>query len=393
MTGRILAAMACLTGPAAAGVEIDADYPGGNIIVERIDGDTAYLRQDLRDTKGWWFYWNFRVRGAAGRTLTFRLTNRNVIGTRGPAVSTDGGRSWSWLPAKAVTGGSFAYAFGKDAASVRFAFSLPYQERDLERFLARHEGTAHLSVAELCRTRKKRPVRRIHIGKIAGEPEHRVLLTCRHHACESVASYVIEGAMDALLAKTETGAWFREHVEVMAVPFMDKDGVEDGDQGKNRAPRDHNRDYIGESIYPAVRALRRFVPAWSGGKLHVAIDLHCPWIRGKNNEAVYLVGSSDDRIWKEQQAFSDILASLDGGIPYTKSSNVPFGTAWNTKKNYRSGKSCARWAGELPGIAMATTIEIPYANAGTVTIDADMTRAFGAKLVRAIRRRLQGPRK
>ena len=40
------------------------------------------------------------------------------------------------------------------------------------------------------------------------------------------------------------------------VPFVDKDGVEEGDQGKNRAPRDHNRDYAGASMYPETGALR-----------------------------------------------------------------------------------------------------------------------------------------
>lgn len=35
--------------------KIDVNYPGGNVIVEHLDGDTVQLRQDLRDTKGWWF--------------------------------------------------------------------------------------------------------------------------------------------------------------------------------------------------------------------------------------------------------------------------------------------------------------------------------------------------
>lgn len=62
---------------------------------------------------------------------------------------------------------------------------------------------------------------------------------------------------------------------------MDKDGVEDGDQGKNRLPHDHNRDYTGESIYASVRASRDFVPHWSVGRLKFALDMHCPYILGK----------------------------------------------------------------------------------------------------------------
>jgi len=234
--------------PAACADEItiDADYPGGNIVVERIAGDTVSLHQDLRDTGRWWFYWNFRVSDpAAGRTLTFRFTNRNVFGTQGPAVSVDDGLTWSWLGTKTVKGNSFSYTFPPDTESVRFAFALPYQEADLRRFLAQHKGNKHLVVHELCKTRKGRSVERIHIGKLDGQPAHRALITCRHHACESTASYVVEGMMEALLANTDDGKWLRENVEVMVVPFMDKDGVEDGDQGKGRKPRDHCRHYVG----------------------------------------------------------------------------------------------------------------------------------------------------
>ena len=244
VVGLIATALLCSSvNSSMADVKIDADYPGGNIVVGQIKEGVVDLRQDPRDTKRWWIYWNFRVRGAEGRTLKFRFTNRNVIGTRGPAVSLDEGRTWSWLGMKAVKDASFSYAFTPDAKSVRFAFSQPYQETDLKRFLTQHEGNKHLALRELCKTRKGRSVECIHIGKLDGHPTCRVLITCRHHACESTASYVVEGIMAALLAETGDGKWFRENAEVLVVPFMDKDGVEDGDQGKGREPRDHCRDY------------------------------------------------------------------------------------------------------------------------------------------------------
>ena len=45
-------------------------FIGGNIVIQRIDGNQVYLDRDLRDSSHW-FYWAFRVDGAAGRTLTF----------------------------------------------------------------------------------------------------------------------------------------------------------------------------------------------------------------------------------------------------------------------------------------------------------------------------------
>ena len=92
-------------------MEIDCAFPGGNILVDAIDGDVARIHQDLRDTEGDWFYWSFRVHGAQGRTVRFEFTRGNPIGVRGPALSTDGGKSWSWLGLEATDGASFRYTF------------------------------------------------------------------------------------------------------------------------------------------------------------------------------------------------------------------------------------------------------------------------------------------
>ena len=380
-------AVCCCVDRARADVRIDVDYPGGNIVVERIEGDVVDLQQDQRDTKRWWFYWNFRVRGAAGRTLTFRFTNGNVFGTRGPAVSLDEGRTWSWLGIEAVNDLSFRYTFARDADSVRFAFSLPYLEADLKRFLARYEGNPHLVVRELCTSRKGRPIERIHIGKLSGEPSCRVLVACRHHACESTASYVLEGMMAAFLADSDDGRWFRENVEVLVVPFMDKNGVEEGDQGKGREPRDHNRDYSGVSLYPSVATLREFVPEWSAGRLRCALDIHSPYIR---DQKIFLVGSGHEQIWKEQMIFSKLLESqTDLALPFQSADNIPFGKAWNTANNFKEGKSFKQWADELPGIRLSSTMEIPYANVGKATVTTQALRAFGGNLVPAMRRYLE----
>ena len=367
-------------------VNVDANYPGGNIIVERIEGDTVYLRPDLRDTEGWWFYWGFRVRGAQGQTMSFRFSGGNPIGVRGPAVSADGGESWSWLGSDAVQDASFKYAFPANADEVRFCMAMPYLEVNLKEFLARHKGSSQLAVRELCKSRKGRSVERLHVGRLDGDPRYRILLTARHHACEMMANYAMEGLLEAVLADNEDGYWFRRNVEVLAIPFVDKDGVEDGDQGKNRKPRDHNRDYIGRSIHSSVAALRTLVPNWSNGKPVVALDLHCPWIRGQYNEVIYIVGGSDEAMWQQQCEFGRILETVQSGpLAYHPSDNLPFGQAWNTNANTDGGKSFGAWASGLEGIRLSASFEIPYANASGQPVTADSARAFGSSLAKAIR--------
>jgi len=365
---------------------IDCDFPGGNIIVDGIKGDTVFLHQDLRDTQEDWFYWYFRVRGAAGRTLNFEFTKGNVIGVRGPAVSTDEGWTWRWLGKETVKGATFRYTFPNDAKEVRFCFAMPYLEKNLWRFIRYYDGNPHLKIGAICKTRKGREVELLHPGRLDGKCDHRVLLTCRHHACEMMASHTLEGIMESILADTVDGKWFREHVEFLVIPFVDKDGVEDGDQGKNRKPYDHNRDYKGESIYPSVKAIREFVPKWSEGKLKAAFDLHCPHIRGAHNEVIYMVGNSSKTVWEQQREFGKILETVQtGSLVYQTKDDLPFGQGWNTKKNYESGKSCSRWVSELDGIQLVTSFEIPYANASGHAVTSENARAFGHDLARALR--------
>ena len=373
-------------GPAVAeAFTVDAAFPGGNILLDQIEGEVVSVRQDLRDTRGDWFYWHFRVRGAAGRTLTFNFTKGNVIGVRGPAVSPDGGTTWSWLGAAACQGASFRYAFPAGADDVRFGFAIPYLESHLRAFLARHAADPALKAETLCTSRKGRDVELLRAGRLDGEPDHRVFLTARHHCCESLASYAMEGLLDFVLADADAGAWLRRHVEILAVPFVDKDGVEDGDQGKNRKPHDHNRDYV-QALYPEVKAIRARVPAWSGGKLRVALDLHCPWIRGEHNEVIYFVGGPEAENEARVATLAAILESVrKGPLVYRAGDNLPFGTSWNTGTKEPSLLSCKGWTVGLPGLRVASTIEIPYANAGGGEVNAGTARAFGADLARALR--------
>lgn len=368
-------------------VLVDADFPGGNIIVESVAGNEVFLRQDLRDTEGHWFYWCFRVRGAAGRTLTFHFTEGNVIGVRGPAVSTDGGETWSWLGTPDSDEPHFSFPFPAEAGEVRFSFTIPYLESNLKQFLARCAGHPHLLVAALCTTEGGRTAERLHLGRLDDDCQHRVLLTCRHHCCEAMASYALEGLMETVLDGTDgDGEWLRGHVEFLAIPFVDKDGVESGDQGKNRRPFDHNRDYAGESRYASVRALRELAPAWSEEKLRVALDLHCPYIRGEHNEVIYFVGEPEEANWQRVGRLSAILESVQAGpLIYCAQDNLPFGQLWNTEEKLGPGKSFCRWAAELPGMRAAATLEIPYANVRGQTVTPESARSFGRDLARALR--------
>ena len=229
-------------------VSIDTNFPGGNIMVDKIKGDQIDLYQDVRDTDDW-FYWYFRVRGAAGRTLTFRFIKGNLLAAHGPAISLDNAKTWTWEGNKLINGATFTYSFPSDAEEVRFCLAIPYQEENLERFLDRYTDNKHLLVEPHCQTKHGRSTRRLRIGNLGANPRHRLLFTCRHHSCEMMASWVLEGLMETILSDTDDGRWFRENTEALVIPFMDKDGVEEGDQGKKPSsirpqPRLSNQEHL-----------------------------------------------------------------------------------------------------------------------------------------------------
>ncbi len=150
-------------------ITLDCDFPGGNIIVDSIDGDCIAVHQDIRDTTTDWFYWCFRARGAAGRKIEVTFTGSNVIGVRGPAMSLDSGKTWQWLGADSVSGQTFTCDVPASAAEVRFSFGMPYMETNLKAFLAQHAGSPFLEVSELCKTKKGRSAELLRLGRLDGK--------------------------------------------------------------------------------------------------------------------------------------------------------------------------------------------------------------------------------
>jgi len=385
-----------ICGAAVPGFTIDTEIPAGNAIVNSIEGDTVSIRQDLRDTKGEWFYWAFRVKGAAGRTVRFDFrkpdgTTLDIVGVRGPVVSTDGGKTFSYpLDGKATTCG-FTYTFAPDENETLFYECHPYVRADWDAFVARHAADAAkgvFAVETLCRSRAGAEVPRVRAGCLSGDPKHRFMFTARHHCSETTASWVFEGIVDAFLADDDLGAWLRANVELMGVPFVDYDGVQAGDQGKNRKPHDHNRDYS-EFIYPETKALTEWIGEHAQGRLDAFIDLHCPWIRGDYNEFVYAT-RKDPKITPptaQEDRFSEILEKVQSGaLRYKAANDLPFGKAWNKGVNFAQGWPSVVWAcHNVKEPKVCRAMEFPFANANGAVVTPEKCRAFGRDIALALR--------
>lgn len=322
-------------------IQIISDFIGGNIKVLKIYNGTVLLKNELRDTAEDWFYWAFCVKGAAGKTLQFQFVEQNRVGYYGAAVSSDLS-NWRWSESKGE-GESFTYTFGPDENKVYFAHHMLYHPNQFEKLAQKLQ----LPVQILCISEKGRAVPCVEFGS----GNRYILLTSRHHACESTGNYVLEGILEALIETPIAGFRF------LCVPFVDYDGVVDGDQGKSRIPHDHNRDYDVNTpaIYSSVRAIRAFAQAHS---VVFGFDFHSPWHIGGENDTVFIVQKNPSQIGRLNQ-FGEILEHFcdDGdALCYRHSNDIAPNVSWN-----RADTPCfANFVSSLDTSDIAFTLETAY---------------------------------
>jgi len=373
--------LSCLNAVGQKELKITSDFPGGNIVLLKISGDTVWVKPDLTHTEGNWFYWYFKVSGISGRCITFRFGQSNVFEKFGPAFSINNDKTWKWYGENRTENNSFTYSFSKEDTVAFFSMAFPYTEKNLYEFVSGLRHKEMLRIDTLCLTSANRVVEKIVIPAADRKPEVKVLITARHHACEMMASYVMEGIIQSILNERDL-AQLRKHAEFMIIPFMDKDGVEEGDQGKNRLPRDHNRDYSGVPVHKTTAALRELVPVWSDGKLKFALDIHCPYI---GDEKVFTFGPSKDELKDNSVLFSRLLEKYSvGELKLDHKHFVPYGVGYNTSKSYTKGMGFRDWTSMIDGIGNSETIEFPYSCLNGAMVTKDGARAFGKAVAYAI---------
>jgi hypothetical protein len=364
---------------AAPAVSIRTDFPGGNALIKTNAGSTVYLEPDLRGDRPW-FYWLFEAKALRSGEVTFVFPHKVIgflngaIGFQGPAISFDRGQSWDWMGTERVTKNKFTHAFEKAGDIVQFGVTIPYTEDDLKKFLRARKENPHISQKKLTNSRKGRAVELIRIGK-PGPGKKPVMITARHHAAETMASFVVEGILDeAMSEQSEAGRLFRIQHVLFAVPLVDKDGVEEGDQGKNRKPHDHNRDYTDAPIYPEVQAIQQL---HQQEQFVHALDVHCPTLVMDIHQVMYFVGAQIHPP-KNLEKITAFAKAIKEHFP----PNAPHGPlVWLRDETKISPKS-SRWFAFQEGMIMSATLEVPFSPKGKAA-DIGSCREYGRAILRA----------
>jgi len=121
-----------------------------------------------------------------------------------------------------------------------------------------------------------------------------IWIQARQHAWETGSSWVAQGFLNWAASDDPIAIELRKKVTICVVPIMDVDNVANGMGGKDAVPRDHNRDWDDNPVYPEVRAAQMAIEKLSvSHRFDLFVDLHNP---GPNDRQPYFYAPKLDRL-------------------------------------------------------------------------------------------------
>ncbi|MDK2973592.1 MAG: hypothetical protein PWP23_3347 [Candidatus Sumerlaeota bacterium] len=274
---------------AQAEVAFDSSFESGNATGFVQTGPTAYdftFEPDTNSSDRQWFA--FDVSGAAGMTLTFRLTQTNLSNVPGhwntalPVASKDGGATWEFVTGSASnTSTTYTFSHTFTASPERIAFHFPYTWSYLVSRVAEWEQHPHVTREIIGQSVGGRAILLLHITNPEAVPaggKKVFWFVTRQHAAEVTGSYLLDGLMEQLLADDETGRALRDGAEFFVAPMLNPDGVVAGNYRDNQAGVNLNRVWNNPSAStsPEVLAVTNRIDAWmaAGNRIDYFADLH-----------------------------------------------------------------------------------------------------------------------
>lgn len=347
-------------------MEISLDFCGANAKILDVSDTEVQFQPDLRDTEGDWFYWAFAVKGAAGKTIKFSMKPKEYIGYFGAAVSTDL-INWRWSNTAESDFTGFTYTFGANENFVYFAHDMLYHPSRFYHFAELHRMPIRIT----CNDNKGTPIPYLTVGN----GNYNIVLTARHHCCESTGDYIMEGMICEFI--NDPIPDFR----VTAIPFIDADGTVNGDQGKNRRPHDHYLDYGMEPLYNGVRAIKELLDI---GDVKYIFDLHSPWHQTGRNDKLFFVRNpteKGDSFIQMGRLFEE--ENNPGSMIYNTENDISLGVDWYTSE---SSGSCVVHSGNRKSVELALVLETTYFGEPGNVVSQEKLIESGRSLMRAIRK-------
>ncbi len=383
----------------AADLSVSTDFPGGSAEVLEVDSQSRriVIAPQVLSERGWPCWWYLRIDGATpGETITLqvdraakefqpgrRLTANWSLPQR-PAVSLD---DIEWRHANAGELSAQGGVYKVDAPAERFwlAWGPPFLPAHAEALIARVvEKLPDARRFVLAETRQGRPVAGVRIGD--GSQPQAIWVNARQHAWESGGSWVGQGFLEWVTSDDPAAVALRARTEIICIPIMDVDNVTLGAGGKDAIPRDHNRDWAEEPVYPEIAAAQKEIQALiAAGRLQLYLDLHNP---GPSDKQPFYFGpyNYDTLPPVRRRAFDRFLELSIEEIRDPMVLHPKYRFATYVQSDEERGRMSSEWVrrrteGAAIGLTLETSWNTPYS-----TIDGYL--AVGEGLARAVARYL-----
>lgn len=251
---------------------LDAAFAGAAASDLRCEGGQVRFAAPLDDSpQSMWWHFALETPEPVTVTCVWERTNE-VLGHPGLAkavpVYHDGAR-WRRVPSRTcrycADSHELRFRVPCRAGRTEVAYCYPYTWEQIDALLAELTAGGEATVRQVGTSAHGRPFRLLEFG----HGDRQVWAGARHHSGEVCGSYVLEGFAREALRRPALLAAATFHVAAA----MDGDGVAEGLYGKDRAPRDYNRDYCSPPSRPEVAAL---MAAAQAAGADVYLDLHGP---------------------------------------------------------------------------------------------------------------------
>jgi hypothetical protein len=373
------------------GVVLDIRGTRGEWVVE-------FMSEPRNGTERLWF--NLECIGAGGRKVRFVWLNAHLcLGTGSAEAMANvrpvvrlGDGDWQRVNGVEVherpLGGHFlAFTTPAPCPRVQAAFCYPYGPDDLKTTLRATKG--FWEVATIGLTGKGRELLRLHAPADRRRPGRPgVYIVARQHAGEVPGTWVLDGILRAVAREHSPGRLRR--IEWWAVPFVDLDGVVEGNYGKDCFPIDFNRSWAEMPMRPEVGAIQQDMRYFADRRSRrLILDLHGP---GGGETRVYMMHPRKNAPKAQREAAQSLKERICEQIPEQPPERLGVVPRYGVRWDWRHSLSSWAWAGL--NRTLGVTIETAYQpmNDGRWS-DRDDYREIGRRIANAAAVWLTGKRK
>jgi hypothetical protein len=200
----------------------------------------------------------------------------------------------------------------------------PFGKTRYEALLSRLAASPHIDRIELGRSLDGRPIAALRFGEKTAPAL--VILLGRQHPPETTGAVAMEAFLLALSKELQVDPRIGEHIQFLAVPELNPDGVARGHWRANRGGEDLNRDW-GDFSQPETRAVKVWLDTLPASVKPVAmLDFHSTW------RNLFYVQGEEENGAPEEAFLAGWLGQEVEGYPFAverRNANPGSGTAKN----------------------------------------------------------------